>query len=250
MGQEANGSQVSVSGSGNFPRTRWTLVVQAASVDEPSAQDALAVICESYWQPIYDYLRRCGNKPEDSEDLTQGFFAHLITKESLSRARQERGRLRSFLLAALKQFLCQESRRENAIKRGGLANVTSLDHQVAENRYSGRMVDHASPDVQFERSWAVELTDKARERLARDYLGRGQRDLFVGLSEFLSWDKGNHAYGEVASRLGLTETNLRSHVYRMRQRFREALEAEIAETLTDPTQLQDELRHLMSVLRQ
>lgn len=239
---------VTSAGSGAFPQTRWTLVIQAASPNESLARKALEELCESYWYPIYSFLRRSGRKPEDAEDLTQGFFAELLAGNTLSVAKRERGRLRSFLLGSLKRFLARDQRHAKAWKRGGKGVLLSLDHDEAEVRYAAELVDTMTPDLIFEKAWANGLVLRAKEVLRQEFAVKGRDGLFAELVGFLSWDKGNAAYRETAARLQLTETNLRTSVYRMRRQYREVLEREIADTVETIEQAQEELQHLLDVL--
>lgn len=234
---------------GDFPQTRWTLVLQAAGDDEADSRGALEEICRAYWKPIRDYLRVAGNKAEDAEDLTQDFFAQLISRDTLLQARRERGRLRSFLLASLKQFLSGHFRNQNALKRGGGAQVISLDEMDDEFEPPAAMVDSASPDSLFERSWALALTERARKRLEQGYTARGRGNMFAEFQAFLSWDTANEAYAETATRLKMPETNLRSQVYRLRRQYRESLEEEVLETVESPDEAKAEMEHLLATLR-
>jgi RNA polymerase sigma factor (sigma-70 family) len=234
---------------GAFPQTRWTLVLQAASDDEADSHDALEEICRAYWRPIRDYLRVAGNKAEDANDLTQEFFAQLISRGTLLQAQRERGRLRSFLLASLKQFLAGHFRKRNALKRGGEAKVISLDELDDESEPPRAMIDAASPDSLFERSWALALTERARQRLEKNYAARGRGNMFAEFQAFLSWDTANEAYAETAARLQMPETNLRSQVYRLRRQYREALEEEVLETVESPEEAKAEMEHLLATLR-
>lgn len=235
-------------GTSSFPRTRWTLVIQAAGPDADMARWALEEICAIYWQPIYAFLRRSGHKPEDAEDLTQSFFAELLGGQFLLNASDERGKLRSFLLGALKRFLSSWAKHERAQKRGGRAKTLSLDQEEAEVLYVTQLIEEDSPDVLYERAWAKQLADRADEALRAEYQRMGKARTYQQLSTFLAWDKGNAAYREAAVELGISETNLRTSVYRMRRRYRELLVAEITDTVESAEQADQELQHLLDVL--
>ncbi len=236
------------SGGGRFASTRWTQVLAAADPAHPEAREALAVLCRTYWSPLYAFVRRRGHSPEDAEDLTQGFFARLLRLDSLTQVRRERGRFRSFLLAALQHYLADEHDRAGAAKRGaGL--VVPINSNEAEPGCQREAADTAAtPDAAFDRTWALTLLDTVATRLRDDYTTAGQGDLFAGLSFSLTGSRSELPYAELAGKLGLTEPAVRVAVHRLRKRYRQFLREEIASTVARPEDVDDELRSLRLAL--
>ena len=232
----------------NFATTRWSVVLAAGGSDTGTARDALARLCESYWYPLYAFLRRGGHDVEDARDLTQGFFAHLLGKGDIRLADPARGRFRSFLLTACKNFVVNREEAERAVKRGGGRELLSLDFVDAENRFRLEAVEHDTPETLFEAAWARALLDRVMALLSRDYEARGQGALFEALQEGLAGGDGAGPHAETAAELGLTEGAVKVAAHRMRRRFRELLRAEIAETLPSPSEIEDEIRALFEAL--
>lgn len=231
-----------------FASTRWTQVLVAANPEHPETQKALAALCQTYWPPLYSYVRRRGLAPPDAEDITQGFFARLLRLESLARVRRERGRFRAFLLAAMKHYLADERDRDQAIKRGARL-VVSLDTREAESRFQGEPVDPGlAPDQAFDRAWAIAVLDRVTAQLGRDYADSGQEELFEALNFCLTGARSEIPYAEIASRLLMSESAVRVAVHRMRSRYRDILRREIADTVNSPEEVDDELRHLYRAL--
>jgi RNA polymerase sigma-70 factor (ECF subfamily) len=235
-------------GGGRFATTRWSVVLAAGGVDPPRAREAMSALCGQYWFPIYAFARSRGLPPERAEDLTQGFFAHLLEKEALQRVDPERGRFRSFLLASFKNFLSDERTRDAAQKRGGGLTPVSLDAGAAEHRYALEPAHERTPERLFERQWALTLIERALSRLRDRYTRTGRQDQFDELRVFLSGEKRPVPYSEVARRLGLTELAVKVAVHRLRKRFRDALRDEIAQTVTSDREIDAELRSLYSAL--
>lgn len=233
----------------NFPPTRWSLVLRVAGSNENSAREALEEICRIYWSPVYSFLRQSGHQRQDAEDLTQGFFSELVAGNLLRTVSRERGHLRSFLLACLKRFLSREFQKAHAQKRGGNALTLSLDYRTAEHHHIAALVEDETPEAHFDRSWAAQVMSHAREALAKRYEASGKAEQFRELSAFLSWNNTNAAYRGVAERLGISETNLRTSVYRLRRHFREALLEEIGNTVASKDQAEEELTNLLEILR-
>jgi RNA polymerase sigma factor (sigma-70 family) len=233
---------------GRFATTRWTLVVAAGAQTRPESRAALAQLCETYWYPVYAYVRRRGHSADDAADLTQAFFAELLEKQSLAAADRDRGRFRAFLLTVLKRFLGHERDRARAQKRGGGRRVVSLDISAAEGRYQLEPAHDATPDRLFERRWALTLLEQVLARLADDYAARGKSDLFEHLKVFLTGSSGAPPYAEVAAGLGMTESAVKVAVHRLRQRYRDLLHEEIAATIAGPEDVGDELSRLMAAL--
>jgi RNA polymerase sigma factor (sigma-70 family) len=236
-----------------FPPTHWSVVLAAGTGDaEPEvAQAALAELCQTYWPPLYSFVRSRGYSVHDAQDLTQSFFAYLIEHKIYVRVDRQKGRFRSFLLASLKNFLAHASDRERTLKRGGGQNFLPLhDEQIeeAESLFQTHSVT-SSEDQLFDRSWAEALIAAALERLSADYKGESKEKLFNELRIFVAGGAGPlPTYAELADRLGLAQSTLRSHVTRLRARYREALRAEVRRTVDTETQVEEELHELLHVL--
>jgi RNA polymerase sigma factor (sigma-70 family) len=225
-------------------------VLAAAQGDSPTAAAALAKLCGSYWYPLYAHVRRRGNDSEAARDLTQGFFAQLLAKGSIASADSNRGRFRTFLLAALDNFLHHHHRDANALKRGGGTDVISWDAHSAEERYALEPVDHLSPDHEFDRRWALATLETVRGRLRTELSVAGKRELFDLLRPHLFGDMATVPYAEIAARLQMTTVAVKVTVHRLRRRYGELLREEVAQTLADPADAEPEIRHLIDALSQ
>jgi RNA polymerase sigma factor (sigma-70 family) len=231
---------------GGFPPTRWSVVLSAAQSGSLEADTALARLCEAYWYPLYAFLRHQGHAPEEAEDLTQEFLVRLVHKHYLDGLKQEGGRFRSFLLTALKCFLANEWNREHAQKRGGGQPLISID-AAAELRYQREFIDTVAPDTVFDRQWAFTVMDRVLDRLQEEYTRAGKQDLFDRLQGCLPGGDGQLAYAEAGVALGLKESSVRMAVLRLRRRYGQLLREEIAETVTSPEEIEEEIRHLIEV---
>ena len=232
-----------------FVTTHWSLVVSAREGQSPQSAAALEKLCRAYWYPLYAYIRRSGQSKENAEDLTQAFFARLLEKKFLDAAQQERGRFRSFLLIALKRFMANEWERAHAQKRGGFQTQLSLDTEMAERKFQSEIATaEIPPDRAFERRWALTLLEQTMSRLRREFEGAGKISEFEGLKIFLTADRKEIPYATVADELGMNESALRVAVHRLRRRYRELFREEIAHTLAEGENVDEELRYLMSVL--
>ena len=220
-------------------------MVAAAGQPAPQADQALAELCRTYWYPLYAYVRRRGYGKQDAEDLTQGFFARFLERNYLDGLSSEKGRFRAFLLAALKHFLANEWDRARRLKRGGGEAPLSLDWQSADTRYQVDPADQLSPDRLYDRAWAVTLLERVILRLRDENVAEGKATLFEELKPCLMVGKKAIPYPRAAATLGLTEGAVRVAVHRLRRRYRELLRAEIAETLSDPGQVDEEMRTLL-----
>lgn len=230
---------------GVFRTTRWS-VVNAAGSNTPARKAALEELCATYWYPLYALARRRGLAASDAEDAVQGFFADLLSRGDVERADPERGRFRSFLGAAFRNFLANERAMRSAQKRGGGAPLVSLDD--AEDRYlaaSGRALE---PDALFDRAWALTVLDAAVATLRADYVERDQEERFDALRAFITTDGEDTARGEVAERLGLTRGALDVAVHRLRERYREALTASVRDTVESEAEVARELAALLGSL--
>jgi RNA polymerase sigma-70 factor (ECF subfamily) len=232
-----------------FATTRWTVVLAAGQRHAPQADAALEELCRTYWYPLYAYIRRHNRTKEDAEDLTQAFFAKLLEKNYLADLNRERGRFRAFLLAALKHFLSNEWDKGRRQKRYGGEAVLSLDWHAADTRYQIEPADQLSPDKLYDRAWAVMLLERVIARLRNELVAENKLNLFEHLKPFLMLGKGAMPYAQAAAALKMTETATRVAVHRLRRRYRELLRDEIAQTLTDPAQLDAELRALFAAFQ-
>jgi RNA polymerase sigma-70 factor (ECF subfamily) len=221
------------------------MVLAAGGRPTPQAEQALADLCRTYWYPLYAYARRRGYSKPDAEDLTQGFFARFLERNYLDGLSSDKGRFRAFLLAAMKHFLANEWDRAGRLKRGGGEAPLSLDWQNADTRYQIHPADELSPDRLYDRAWAVTLLEQVILRLQDESAAVGQAALFAELKPFLMVGKKAIPYAQAAAALGLTEGTLRVMVHRLRRRYREMLRTEIAQTLSDPAQVDEEMRALL-----
>jgi len=228
---------------GHFTTTLWSQVLKA-----PHDEKALAGLCRKYWYPLYAFLRRNGTPSHEAEDFTQGFFAHLLSKRGLEKIHPERGKFRSFLLASLKNFLADERDRVSAAKRSPDQPLLELDAQDAEQRYRLEPVDKTDPQKIFERRWALALMEQVLAALEAEFVASGKGQLFHELQIFLT-DEQQPAYKDVAGRLALSEGAIRVTVHRMRERYRELIREEIADTLEVGQNVEEEMRYLFNVLR-
>jgi RNA polymerase sigma factor (sigma-70 family) len=243
---EGPGSEPQAQG-GVFATTHWSVVLAAANDKNPQAVAALERLCRTYWYPLYAYVRREGHSPADAQDLTQGFFAQLLARHSLASVAPEKGRFRSFLLASMRHFLSVERERARAVKRGGNAQILSLDAQEAETRYRLEPVDRLDAKKIYERRWAMTLLEQAVIRLREELAAVGKAELFEHLRCFISGDR-EVTCGQVAIRLGLSESAVKSAVHRLRERYRELVREEIAHTVADPAEVDTEIQYLAALL--
>jgi len=240
----------STSAGGAFQPTRWSLVLAASQPDSTEARAALASLCETYWYPVYAFLRRRGYDRDKSKDLTQELFAQLIEKRSFEVADKERGRFRSFLLACLRHLLSHEYKKEQAVKRGGEYTFVPLDEVLAESRYGAEPADDMTPEKLFERRWALTLLDQTMEELKREYVDSRRGEQFEALHPFIaSASDSSASYADVAARLNLNENAVRQAAFRMRTRFGDLLRAKVALTVASPQELEAELMQFRLALR-
>ncbi|HOW65997.1 MAG TPA: sigma-70 family RNA polymerase sigma factor [Candidatus Paceibacterota bacterium] len=232
-----------------FRTTHWSAVFRAGQGERKEAAAALNELCQVYWYPLYAFARRQGQTPNEAEDLTQGFFAHLLNGNFLAGADQEKGRFRAFLLTAFRRFSANEWNRQHMQKRGGYRPTVPLDAAWAESRYGAEPVQGFSPDVLYERQWAETLLDEVMRRLQAEYLESGRARLFERLEACLSQDETACRYTDIALELGLTEAAVKMAMQRLRARYRALLREEIAKTVGSTDDVELELRHLFSVFR-
>jgi len=232
-----------------FPSTRWSRVVAAVDLATPDARSALAELCTAYWYPIYAFVRRKGNDAEKSLDLTQSYFARLLEKGVLAAADRRKGRFRAFLRADCEHFLIDQHRHEKALERGGGVALIPIDAQNAEGRYLYEPADAMTPDRLFDRAWAVTLLDRVLELLAAKYAASGRAELFAHLKVVLTEGKGVVPAATLAERLGTSEGAVHVAVHRLKKRYRAILQEQVAATLDDPAQIDDEIRDLFEAIR-
>jgi RNA polymerase sigma factor (sigma-70 family) len=234
--------------AGVFATTHWSVVLDASHATPGRSRAALESLCSKYWYPLFVYVRRCGYAAPDAQDLTQQYFLQLLSKNWLAQANRERGRFRSFLLASMKHFLANEWDKLQAAKRGGKLHFLSLDFDTAETRLATEPSHDQSPDKAYDRQWAMELLDQVLAALKNEYAAMGKGHLFNELKEVLSRGREAGRYSELGQRLGMSEGAVKVAVHRLRHRYRELLQLEIARTVADASQIQDELRHLFQAL--
>lgn len=231
---------------GLFPDTPWTQLQQLRGTDTLASR-ALGNVCQLYWFPVYAYIRSQGKSPHDAEDLTQGFFQQLLKRDDLSGLAREDGRLRAFLLTAIKNYLRDSWRRDRAKKRGGDREVVSLDLETAERRFAEEQADNLSPERAFEQQWAVTLLDNVVTELGEEYARAGKGTTFEALRGVLAAGQQDPDYGEVAGQLGIGREAARVAAHRLRKRYGQLLMKHIAATLDDGDCAETELAYLMSV---
>lgn len=231
-----------------FPTTSWTLIRRVQKGDDREARAAMEEICRQYWYPVYVFNRRQGFTESDAEDLTQEFFRALIARETIQAARQEKGRLRSFMLSMLREMNANHLRHHAAEKRGGKAVVVSLDETGAEERYRREPIEITDPARLFDRAWAERLLAAATERLHADFAKGDNLDDFEQLREYLPLGDQATPYATAAKKLGLAEGALRLQIHRMRKRYAKHIEAEIAQTVADRDEQKEELAYLLDLV--
>lgn len=253
---EAMGTIKTVSAGPNVPlpslfaTTHWSVVLAAGKQATADASTALEKLCQTYWPPLYAYLRRFGYSPQEAEDLTQDFFAHFLEGKCFERANPNRGRFRSFLLTCLNNFTRDAHEHRTALKRGGRKQVVSLDQERAERGYAAESVDQATPERIFEKRWAATLLETVLNQLGAEFARTGKRNFFEQLKGFVWGERGTTPVRQVAAEFGVSEGAINVTVHRLRQRFRELLRQEIAHTVTQPEQIDEEIRYLAQVMRE
>ena len=231
-----------------FPTTHWTLIQSVQQGTPEEAAKAMEEICKNYWFPIYAYLRRSGRSAHDAEDITQAFFQQLIAEETIKNARQDRGKLRSFLLTVLVRLLSDQGRHDKALKRGGGQAVLSFDAMEAEERYGHEPKDVRDPEKIYLHAWAGDLLHGVRARLRTAFEDEGRLELFLALDPYLGSEDTQPPYDELATKLGSTVGAVRLLVHRLRKKFRTLLEREIAKTVMRQEDIQEELAWLRQVM--
>jgi RNA polymerase sigma factor (sigma-70 family) len=231
-----------------FTTTHWSVVLEAQG-PTPAAQAALEKLCRTYWRPIYAFVRRQGADPEEAKDLTQGFFALLLERRDFDTVRKEKGRLRSYLLTSLKHFLANERQRAMAIKRGEGQRLISLDQLHEPERGGFEPTETLTPEQIYERRWAMTVLNEVLARLEEEHRAAGKMQLFDQLQKSFTDEPDRPSQVEIAHELGMTENAVNQAFHRFRQRYRELLREEVAHTVAVAVDIEDELRHLIAVLR-
>ena len=235
-------------GAAAFATTHWSVVLEAQG-QSPAAQEALEKLCRTYWRPVYSFIRREGTKTEEAEDLTQSFFALLLQRRNFDDVRKEKGRLRSYLLTSLKHFLVSEHRRAVTVKRGKGQRLVALEEIAAAGLADMEPADYLSADRVYERRWALTLMEQVLRRLKNEYETAGNTELFESLKQLLADEVEAPSRAEIALKLRMTENAVRQALHRLRQRYQLLLREEISHTVAIASDIEDELRHLIAVLR-
>ena len=232
----------------SFTTTHWSVIAQCALSDLPEAKNALAQLCETYWPPIYSFIRRRGYAPSDAQDLTQSFFACFLRTKDYARVDPVHGKFRSFLLASVKHFLANDWDREQALKRGGGYQFVSLNSETAEAFYDAAGAPDSTAERLFDLRWATTVTTGALNLLRQELEAEGKVKLFEQLSSFLTGGSVIPSYDEVSARTGLPRATVKTHVHRLRLRYREIVRLEVARTVSSPREIDEELRYLCNIL--
>jgi RNA polymerase sigma-70 factor (ECF subfamily) len=231
-----------------FPSTRWSVVLRAQDRASPQAEAALAILCDTYWYPLYAFIRRQVSDTDLAHDLTQELLALFLEKDFLGQAERDKGRFRAYLLACCKHFLSNQRDRERAQKRGGACRALSLDFRGADDRYRQEPVHNLTPETLFERRWALTLLDQVLERLQQEYHAGGRTALYEALKVALFGGPEAPSHAEIGASLGMTPAAVKKAAQRFRQRYRVLLRQQIADTVEDPEQIDEEIRSLFAVL--
>jgi RNA polymerase sigma factor (sigma-70 family) len=234
--------------SARFATTQWSQVLAARDGSDTRAQKALAGLCDAYWLPLYAFVRRSGHDAEESRDLTQAFFAYLLEKNVLEQVEPSAGRFRSFVLASLKHFVANEHRRERALKRGGGVQTVSLDAEEAERRFRYEPTTQVTPEAVFEYRWAMAVLEQALTRLQTEWTESGKEQQFERLKPHLTGQEPRAPFRELGEDLDMSEVAARGAMYRLRQRLGELIREEVADTVADVDQVEQEVRHLLGIL--
>ncbi|HYZ72502.1 MAG TPA: sigma-70 family RNA polymerase sigma factor [Chthoniobacterales bacterium] len=235
---------------GQFMTTCWSAVLLSAQSQAPGSDKAREEFCQLYWYPLYAFIRRRGYNPDDARDLTQGFFLFILGRKALQRATPEKGKFRSFLLGSLKNYLSNVYQHENAIKRGGKIDFVPVDFSDGEDRYSREPTDSLTPEKIFDANCALTLLGRAIERLKEEYFAQGKATVFKTLRPFLDVSGAAQApsYEVVAGKLKVSGAGVKTLIHRLRKRYSEILREAVAQTVSDPNQIDDEIRSLCDAL--
>ena len=244
--KESTDSDVQFGGAGAFAGTRWSIVVKARSKDWDVAGKALSELCSIYWYPLYAFARRSGRNHHEAEDITQGLFLHLIGKDGLNSVDPRKGKFRSFLLIAMKHFMANEWHRSQAQKRGGGKTIVSIDMALGEGRYENEPVDTVKPEVLYDRGWAMTVLQTCINDLEEEYGSKGKHEVFSLLKDRIVGETRAVPYSVLAGELNMTEGNVKISIHRLRRRFGEILRDHVSHTVESESEIDEELRYLMS----
>lgn len=248
MNRPSEISESAAAPGAHFATTRWTVVMAARDKASPESAVALQALCTGYWPPLYAFVRRLGNSPQDAEDLTQEFFTRLLQKDWLDAVDRDRGRFRTFLIMAVKRFLANEWDKSRAARRGGGQMLVPLDAQLAEECYLADSGSALSADHLYERRWALTLLEQAMARLRTEYESDGRGEDFARLKVYLTAGRGEIPYEKIAHEIGASEGAARVAVHRLRKRFREVFRAAVADTVSNAGDVDAEMRYVVEVL--
>jgi len=248
MGSNNSEEESGAGGTVRFATTHWSVVLAAGQASTPDARRALEQLCQAYWYPLYAYIRRRGYGVEDAQDLTQEFFALLLRKGQFALPDPARGKFRSFLLSALEHFLVNEWKHRQAGKRGGEYAFLSWDSEEAERLYAAEPVSTLTPEKVFEKRWAITLLERVLANLRQECQTSGKGETLEALKDSLWGEKTEVSYAELGARWGMSEGAVKGVAYRLRRRYRELLQAEIAQTVADPGEIDQEVRNLITAL--
>jgi RNA polymerase sigma factor (sigma-70 family) len=235
-------------GKRHFATTQWSVVLAAGRRSSPDSSEALAALCQTYWYPLYAYVRRRVGNVHEAQDLTQAFFAKVLEKNYLAVAQPERGKFRAFLLTSFKNFLANEWDKARTLKRGGGKAPIPLDFESGESRFSFEPIDDLTPERLYDKQWALTLLKQVLGRLREEFMRAGKEQQFLHLKVFITGEASLGAYAEAARELGMTEGAAKVAAHRLRRRYRELLRAEIAQTVAEPSEVDDEIRSLFATL--
>lgn len=232
----------------HFATTQWSVILAAGDAGRANTREALAQLCETYWYPLYAYVRRRSPTSHEAQDLTQAFFAHLLEKEALAKAQPERGRFRAFLLSACKNFLTNQWSKDQAAKRGGGMGAIRLDFEAGDSRYQFEPAHELTPELLFERQWVTTLLNQVLENLRSELAATGKEDHFVELKSALTGDAAADDYEAAGQKLGISAAAAKQAAYRLRKRYRELLRAEVGRTVSGEEEIDDEIGRLFECL--
>ncbi len=231
-----------------FPATKWSVIIRATAVTSPISREALEDLCRLYWPPLYAFLRRSGQTPHEAQDLVQGYLARLLEREDLATVSPDKGRFRSYLLAGLRNYLVSEARQAGTLKRGGRAEIISLDIENAEALCRASLTDDgATPDLAFDRRWAETILDQALEKLRQENIARGKERFYETLKPCLATDAADD-YASLGRELAMTPGAIAVAIHRLRLRFRELVRSAVADTVGSETDIEEEMRNFLAIL--
>ena len=245
--EEDNGSPAK--GAASFHATRWTIVMEAAQSQAQGGKSALAELCQLYWYPLYIFARRRGHSPDDTQDLTQGFFLHLLERRALASVDRLKGKFRSFLLASFQNYISDAADRARRLKRGGDKEFVQLDPEDAEKRYRLETIESLTAEKIFDARWAITVLGEALKKLSQEYATTGKTPTFEALKVFLDPNSVTPpSYDEVANKLKVSTGGVKTLIYRLRKRYTALLREKVGQTVSDPAEIDEEVHALCEAL--